>query len=304
MDYQPVIQKVPLHADVDTDFLRLDLLHPEVSGNKWFKLKYNIGAMQAGNCKGLLTFGGPHSNHIAATAAAGRMYGFETTGIIRGERPLRLSDTLLQAEKAGMQLVFVSRSRYTELKRQSGPSTDPEFESRFVVPEGGANVLGIKGAAEILQGVQAYDYVLCACGTATTFAGLISSAGDKSIVIGISVLKGRNTLREELYELTSDPRMLKIGGNDDLAGTIVSHLITNLYAGAGYAAYEPELARFKQNFEQRSGIMLDHVYTAKLVRAAVGLIEKRSIPPGSRILLIHSGGLQGNRAFEQAHGLQ
>lgn len=252
-----------LPDNIRAAMLRLDLLHPEVSGNKWFKLKYNLEA--AGNRR-ILTFGGAYSNHIAATAAACSLMGIPCTGIIRGERPAVLSHTLQQAAAKGMQLEFVSREAY-RLKSTA------DYPDAYIIPEGGNNEAGVKGCREILAlaDTGSFTHILCACGTGTTLAGLISSALPHQQVWGYVVLKGAEYLQNEM----------PAGNNWQLVHD---------YHGGGYAKTSPALFDFINQFYRDTKIPLDIVYTAKLVYG----FSQSHFPPGSKILLIHTGGLQGN----------
>lgn len=299
-DFVPTPQPLTLSGGYTCSVLRIDLLDPEISGNKWFKLKHNLERAKKEGRTTLLTFGGAYSNHIAATAAAARRFGFKSIGVIRGEK--NINPTLLEAEKNGMLLHFVSREDYR--KKDSTVFIETlrnRFGDFYLVPEGGNNAEGIQGCMEILNGIIPYDYVCCACGTGATFAGLAASAGSATKVIGISVLKGANRLPSDVNNMLSGAGIgpLSIAGNEALlSGDNNTHLISNLYCFSGYGAYDEELVAFKTNWEQQHEIPLDHVYTAKLAFAVEDLMKKNFFKPGSRILLIHSGGLQGNAGFE------
>lgn len=259
---------------------REDLNHPFVSGNKWWKLKYNLEEAKRLHHKTLLTFGGAYSNHIFATAAAAHELGFNSIGIIRGEETLPLNPTLLFAKEKGMQLLYVSREQY---RTKNDPAFVNELRERFgdfyLIPEGGTNALAVKGATEFVQTLgNDFDYVCCAVGTGGTLAGLINGVDDKKIVLGFSVLKGGGFLKDEVNQwLTSS--------NTNWS------LITDYHFG-GYAKSNPELNRFHQDFEQQFNIPLDPVYTAKLMAGMFDLIHKNFFERGKTILVIHTGGLQ------------
>jgi 1-aminocyclopropane-1-carboxylate deaminase len=259
-----------LPDNIQAAMLRLDLLHPEVSGNKWFKLKYNLEA--AGN-RTILTFGGAYSNHIAATAAACKLAGLPAVGIIRGEKPATLSHTLQQAIADGMQLEFISREAY---RQKDTTNWNVRYPDAYIVPEGGNNEAGARGCRDILSlaDTSSFTHILCAVGTGTTLAGLISSALPHQQVQGYVVLKGAEYLKEQVAQLTQ-------GTNWQLVHD---------YHGGGYAKTTPELISFINNFYRETQIPLDVVYTGKLVRG----FSQSHFPPGSKILLIHTGGLQGN----------
>ncbi|WP_346318627.1 pyridoxal-phosphate dependent enzyme [Chitinophaga sp. YIM B06452] len=263
--------------------LRLDRIHPLVQGNKWFKLKYNLEA--AGNRK-IVTFGGAYSNHIVATAAACKLYGLQSVGIIRGEKPAQPGHTLLKAAELGMELHYVSRELYAELKT-GGEMTrlmQHLLHDAWIIPEGGHNAEGARGCEEILTlaDTSAYTHILCAVGTGTTLAGLVN-AGTQQQVTGISALKGAFSLEEEVESLlhTASPHW---------------RILHDFHEG-GYAKYTPALIHAMNDFYTETGIPTDRVYTGKMVLAFRQLLQQQYFPAGSRILLIHSGGLQGNESL-------
>jgi 1-aminocyclopropane-1-carboxylate deaminase len=259
-----------LPGNIQAAMLRLDLLHPEVSGNKWFKLKYNL---EAAGKRTILTFGGAYSNHIAATAAACKLSGLPAIGIIRGEKPATLSHTLQQAIADGMQLEFISREAY---RQKDTTNWNKYYPDAYIIPEGGNNEAGVRGCRDILSlaDTSSFTHILCATGTGTTLAGLISSTKPHQQVRGYVVLKGAAYLKEQVALLTQ-------GTNWQLVHD---------YHGGGYAKTSPELISFINNFYRETQIPLDVVYTGKLVWG----FSRSYFPPGSKILLIHTGGLQGN----------
>jgi len=265
-------------AGVELYVKRDDLIHPYVSGNKLYKLIYNAqGAVKQGH-NTILTFGGAWSNHLVATATYCKENGLKCIGVVRGEELANgsLSPALQFCANQGMQLHFVSREEY-RLK------ANEDFISRlsnlfgpfFLVPEGGANALGVKGAAEILKGVSGYDYIVCACGTGTTLAGLVASALPTAICMGFSVLKGEDTLTAEVEKYVGHTNGWSIN--------------TDYHCG-GYAKTNTELFAFKEQFEKTNQIPLDRVYTAKLFLGLYRLINKGLFPSGAKILAIHTGG--------------
>ncbi len=310
--YKPIIQKIESDLfeaqGLSVAVLRLDLLHPEIGGNKWFKLKINLENAIQNNLRTIVTFGGAFSNHIAATAATCKMAGIKSIGIIRGEKVTPLNDTLSLAEKNGMFLHFVDRKTYDE---KTSEQFESELRSLFgrhlLIPEGGANKEGVMGCTEILKPQLDHDYVLCACGTGTTYAGLLVSTQPTQKVIGISVLKGENKLPAEitlLNEKIFQNKDIIIGGNEEFEKTTIEYsCISNRYCFGGYAKYDAALVAFKNEFEKKYNIPLDHVYTVKLFYALFDLARQTKFKTGSRILLIHSGGLQGNAGFETRFGL-
>ena len=264
--------------------MRLDLIDPVISGNKPFKLsEYITSAKNAGH-QGLATFGGAWSNHIHATAQAARQSGLKSIGIIRGERPEHLSSTLSDAEAAGMELRFVSRTDYRTLRSTTQRLIDA-FPGFTVIPEGGAGEPGMRGAAAIMDLIpsDAYDLIICACGTGTTLAGMISAAKSGQQFLGISVLKGHTGLKNDINKL------LKYDTEQ------IHFEIIDRFHGGGYAKFDDGLIDFMNDFHQRTGIPTDIVYTGKMMRAIDTLLTEGYFKPDARILAIHSGGLQGNR---------
>ena len=305
--YQPILQKLNAKLfdehQLSVEVLRLDLLDPEISGNKWFKLKHNLQTAKDNNFKTILTFGGAFSNHIAATATACQLSGLKAIAVIRGEERDVLNPTLLKAKQNGMHLHFVDRENYS--KKDS-----PEFKNHlhglfgefYLIPEGGNNRYGVIGCSEILSPDWQHDYIFCAVGTGTTFAGILLSAQPTQKVMGISVLKGENQLpaqvQKQLDSVAKNNHLI-IGGNEQIqANVITKSCITNLFAFKGYARYDPFLVAFKNEFEAQHQIPLDHVYTNKLFYGVFELIKQSKIKAGSKCLIIHSGGLQGNTGFE------
>ncbi|EOR09955.1 1-aminocyclopropane-1-carboxylate deaminase/D-cysteine desulfhydrase [Acinetobacter tandoii] len=263
---------------------RLDLVHPHISGNKFFKLKYNLLAAQQQGYKKLLTFGGAYSNHIAATAYAAQLFGFESLGIIRGEELASkpLNSTLHTAQRFGMQLQFVTREAYRH-KQSSAylAQLQQDYPDYYVIPEGGTNALAIQGCTEILsdEDQQNYDLICCAVGTGGTITGLIEASHSQQQVLGFSALKG-DFLSTEIKQLTRKRNWQ----------------ITDQYCCGGYAKTTPELLQFIQDFEQQYDIPLEQIYTGKMLLGLTDLIQQGAFPRDHRILVIHSGGLQGRLA--------
>lgn len=264
---------------------REDLLHPHISGNKFRKLKYNILEAKKQKQHTLLTFGGAFSNHITATAAAGSHYGFNTIGIIRGdelstdlEKTLATNATLAFAVAQGMQLHFVSRSTY-KLKETAEyiNQLHNQFGEFYLVPEGGTNNLAIKGCEEILTATDtSFDLICCAVGTGGTISGLINSAEAHQKVIGFPVLK-ENYLHTEIAQKTTNTHWE----------------LNRKYHLGGYAKYNEELIRFMNSFFDNQQILLDPIYTGKLLMGIFDEIRQQQIPKKRRILAVHTGGLQG-----------
>jgi D-cysteine desulfhydrase len=280
----PLFEQKKLQVDV----LRLDGIHPLISGNKWFKLKYHLKqAMEQGK-RGILSFGGAYSNHLLATASACSSAGMSFVAVVRGERPAVLSPTLLQIRQSGAQLRFVSRELYKN-KMALQQSLQGEYEDYYWVNEGGQGEEGIRGASEILSLVDEnnYTHILCAVGTGTMMAGLLRSASAGQCVIGIPVIKIEDSNDNDLY------RFIKMSGRGNNF-----RLLYN-YHGGGYARYNASLIDFMNDWWSRYKIPSDFVYTAKLFKATQELITTDYFDAGSKLLLIHSGGLQGNRSLEK-----
>lgn len=275
-------------ADISLHLLRLDKVHPLISGNKWFKLKYNLLKARQEGHDTLLTFGGAYSNHIFATAAAGKEYGFKTIGIIRGEKTEPLNPTLKFASEQGMQLVYVSREDYR--KKDSPAFRDwlvSQFGRCFIIPEGGSNPLAVQGCAEILPQPIAYHYIASCVGTGGTLAGLLESNREQATVLGFSALKGGSFLYEEVNRLSQ-----AYSGN-----IYENYRIVEDYHFGGYAKANAELVDFINNYQQEQQIPLDPIYTGKMMYGLFDMAASGYFPEGSRILAVHSGGLQGIQGF-------
>lgn len=275
-------QKIKLSRNKVSVFIRReDLIHPFISGNKFRKLKYNLLQAKSENKETFLTFGGAFSNHIAAAAYAGKEYGFKTIGIIRGdelESKISENPTLQFAQECGMQFKFVTREDYrhkTEVEFIS--NLKQEFGDFYLVPEGGTNEFAIKGCEEILTKEDAeFDFICCAVGTGGTISGIINSLLPHQKVLGFPALKG-DFLKEDIR---------KFARNENW------EVITDYHFG-GYGKVNPELIAFINQFYDENQIPLDPIYTGKMVFGVMDLIEKNYFPENSKILLIHTGGLQG-----------
>ncbi len=271
---------------------RDDLIHPEISGNKWRKLKYNLEEAKKLGHTTLLTFGGAFSNHILALASAGQEFGFKTIGVIRGEMNSRSNPTLSLAIEKGIQLHFVSREDY---RRKSEVSFLEDLKHKwgkfYLIPEGGSNCYAIKGCQEIVSTInEPYDTFCCSVGTGGTIAGIISSIRSDKKVIGFSALKG-DFLKDEIAILT------KICDEKVKTQWEINHD----YHFGGYARFDDSLIGFINNFYQKHGIRLDPIYTGKLFFGLFDLIQKDYFMTGSTVLALHTGGLQGIRGFNILH---
>jgi len=278
-----MIQKVPLILPngISLHIKRDDLLHPVISGNKFRKLKYNLAfAKQAGFSK-LVTFGGAFSNHIVAVAAAGKEFGFETIGIIRGEElesKLENNPSLLKAISFGMKLDFVTRSQFQEKESQAFlEELQIKYGDFYLLPEGGTNDLAIQGCKEIIQdNEKQFSHICCAVGTAGTLSGIIEASFEHQKIIGFSALKG-DFLSDVIRKFVTKTNW---------------EIETNYHFG-GYGKVSDELISFMNSFYSNTKIPLDPVYTGKMVYGVLNKIENQFFPENSKILMIHTGGLQG-----------
>ncbi|MCJ8281888.1 MAG: pyridoxal-phosphate dependent enzyme [Rivularia sp. ALOHA_DT_140] len=276
---------------------RDDLIHPQISGNKWRKLKYNLQTAKEQQYKRLITFGGAYSNHIAATAAAGKIFGFETIGVIRGEFIKPLNSTLSLAQNQGMKLVFVDRKAYRSEKAEIAISLQHELGQCYVIPEGGSNSLAVKGCVEIVEevekqlGGESPDYFCVSSGTGGTAAGLVVGLAQKSFVKVFPALKG-DFLQDEINRLIWE----SVGKRYENW-----ELITDYHFG-GYTKWNQQLIDFINLFYKRFNLQLDPIYTGKLFYGVWKEIEKGNFKDNSTIVLIHTGGLQGIQGFNQRFG--
>ncbi|QDA59763.1 1-aminocyclopropane-1-carboxylate deaminase/D-cysteine desulfhydrase [Hymenobacter jejuensis] len=297
---QDILETVVQQKGIRLLLLRDDLRHPELPGNKWRKLKYNLLEARKQGHDTLLTFGGAYSNHLAAVAAAGHLYGFNTIGVVRGDelqlaQDDQLNPTLAQAVAHGMTLRYLDRNTYrrkheaavqAELLAQTGPA--------YVVPEGGTNALALRGCAELvteLAAHTAFDALCVACGTGGTLAGLLTGLAGTRQAVGIAALKGGDFLRNDVNALTQQ---------------IVGQRYTNWalqtdYHFGGYASFSPPLLAFIREFQQRHGVLLDPLYTSKLLFGVLDLIAKGYFEPGSTVVAVHTGGLQAWAGFRQRY---
>lgn len=275
-------QKIHIeNASISISIKREDLLHPIISGNKFRKLKYNLKEAIKQKKSKLVTFGGAFSNHILAVAAAGKELGFETIGIIRGDEladKVLENPTLFKAQKLGMKFKFVDREMYRnkneiDFRRR----LELEFQDFYLLPEGGTNELAIQGCEEILTDIDNdFDFICCPVGTGGTISGIINCSKESQQVLGFSALCG-DFLKEDIRKFATKSNW---------------NLITD-YDFGGYAKVSDELIRFMNDFYSKYNILLDPIYTGKMMFGVMDLIEKDFFPKNSRILVIHTGGLQG-----------
>jgi 1-aminocyclopropane-1-carboxylate deaminase len=264
---------------------RIDLIHPFISGNKWFKLKYNLEKARREGYGTLLTFGGAYSNHIHATAAAGKIFGFKTIGLIRGEEHLPLNPTLKFAAEQGMKIIYVGRAEY---RNKHLPSFQEKLIDRFgkiyIIPEGGTNLPAVKGCCEIPSLIEReYDYLCTPCGTAGTISGLIAGLNGNKKILGFPVLRGAQFLLNQTEE--------RVYG---YCGARYSNwsMIFDYHFG-GYARIRRDLLEFIRIFEECNRIPLDPVYTGKMMFGIFDLLRNGYFSRGDTIVALHTGGLQG-----------
>jgi 1-aminocyclopropane-1-carboxylate deaminase/D-cysteine desulfhydrase-like pyridoxal-dependent ACC family enzyme len=295
--------------------LRTDQTDPIISGNKWFKLKHNlIKAKQLGHTT-LLSFGGPYSNHLHALATAGKVNHFNTIGIIRGEQRLPLNPTLADISRQGMKLYYINRKTYRnkhlpeviEQLKQLVTGDDPFNEGEranqfYLLPEGGTNKLAVKGASEIASFIpEDADYVCVPCGTGGTFAGIIagimtankseqSSPSVKPKLLGFPAMKGGQFLEAVISDLITEQNIKTRSTSWEL--------LYDWHFG-GFGKINVTLAHFIHDFEKKYSLELDPIYTAKMMYGIVSMVEQDFFPQGSKIVAVHTGGLQGKRGMEQ-----
>jgi len=266
---------------VDLFLKREDNIHPIISGNKYRKLKYNIEAAKKQGHKTILTFGGAFSNHIAAVAAVGKAFNFKTIGVIRGDEladKIESNPTLMYAKSCGMTFKFISRALYRE---KQNPLIIKKilkgFSNYYFVPEGGTNDLAIKGCEEILnQEDKNFNFVCCSVGTGGTISGIINSSNNNQYVLGFPALKG-SFLKEDISKFVRKKNW---------------NIITDYHFG-GYGKVDVDLINFINQFKEDNNIQLDPVYTGKMMFGIYELLKKDYFPKGSKVLAIHTGGLQG-----------
>ncbi len=268
------------------DVLRLDMLHPIVSGNKWFKLKLQLQDAKQKNHTAIATFGGAFSNHIVAAAFAGKAINLQTIGIIRGEEPTLLSHTLQQAQAFGMKLHFASREGYSNKDSIKKQFSNENF---YWINEGGCSILGAEGVKEMYQWIDdSYTHIVCATGTGTMMAGLIKGSKSEQQVIGINVFKGYNNIVNDIEQLLTAEEKVK------------RFKVINGYDFGGYAKHPQALLDWMNALYNKEQLPTDIVYTSKMMYAIYDLIQQNYFTKESKIMAIHSGGLQGNLSLKES----
>lgn len=264
---------------------REDLNHPFVTGNKWWKLRYNLREAQQQRHETLLTFGGAYSNHIYAVAAAAKELGLKSIGVIRGEEHLPLNARLKSAVSNGMTLHYVTRLAYRNKNNDTFlTELNEQFDRFYLIPEGGSNERGVKGVEELGKLLPwDFDYLCCPVGTGASMAGLIRASMEKSILLGFVVMKGGESWKEEVNKYSP------VYGNWDLQYE---------YHFGGYAKSNSILNRFINDFQESYGIALDPVYSAKMFFGIFDLVRKKFFKKNSRIMAIHTGGIIPGDRFQ------
>ena len=267
--------------DVELWCKRDDLIHPAISGNKWRKLKYHLLHAREHGKQHLLSFGGAYSNHIHALAAAGYQTGLRTTGIIRGEADAVSNTTLRDARRWGMDLVFVDRQSY---RRRQDPDWLAQFDApdTLIVPEGGSSPLAIPGVAELVGEVPfSPDLWVLPCASGGTLAGLIAGKRDREQILAIAVLKGGDFIADEVCRL------------HPAAASIPGWRIALDHHDGGYAKFSPALWQWVEDFSAETGLPLEPIYSGKAMWGLFRELAAGRIAPGSKIVFIHTGGMQG-----------
>ena len=274
-------------STMEASILRLDKLHPIVSGNKWFKLRYYIEEAISQSCSTIASFGGPYSNHLVALAYAAKENNVKSIGYVRATKEDAITPSLQEAQAYGMQLEFMGRTHFQEIKNdllRKNQQTIIDKGSIYFIDEGGYGTIGAKGAATILNAdCKDYTTIIAAVGTGTMLAGLIQAAAPHQNVIGIPILKNEASIEAEIKTLLND-------------STKPFTLVHNFHQG-GYAKTNPALIAFMNQLWATEKIPTDIVYTGKLLMAVDSLLKENYFKEGSKILVIHSGGLQGNRSL-------
>ena len=274
-------------STIESSILRLDKLHPIVSGNKWFKLRYYIEDAIAHNASTIASFGGPYSNHLVALAYAAKEKNIKSIGYVRATQEDAITPSIQEALGYGMQLEFIGRTHFQTIKNdllKKNSNGNHEQSGVYYIDEGGYGVLGAKGAATILnEQCKSYNTIIAAVGTGTMLAGLIQAAAPHQNVIGIPILKNEASIEAEIKTLLKD-------------NTKPFTLLHSFHQG-GYAKTNLALIAFMNHLWKNEKIPSDIVYTGKLLYAVDSLLKENYFKAGSKILVIHSGGLQGNRSL-------
>jgi 1-aminocyclopropane-1-carboxylate deaminase/D-cysteine desulfhydrase-like pyridoxal-dependent ACC family enzyme len=283
---QGITSETHKNNTVRVSMLRLDKLHPVVSGNKLFKLKYHLQETIQQGKKSIVTMGGPYSNHLVAAAYASQQAGLHSIGIVRGNEPEEFSHTLTECIQYGMRLIFCERDEFDSI---NAPTINEQFPEAYFIAQGGYGLIGAKGSSEILsfQKAREFDFIIAACGTGTMGAGLVNASSANQKIILISVLKNNFSIKTELENMIDESSITKN-----------NFIIKFDFHFGGYAKKNKLLFESMNQFYIKNNIETDFVYTGKMVYAVNEMIKEKFFPSGSNILMIHSGGLQGNRSLQ------
>ena len=301
MDANPTIESIPFLSklNIHVDSLRLDLIHPIISGNKWYKLRYYLKEAKDINAKTIASFGGPYSNHLVALSYAAKLNGINSIGYLRSMEGEPITTSMQEAISYGMEIKYLGRTTFQEKKTNIlfENKTNKNTETYFI-DEGGYGMMGAKGASTIISDwgntnlntpdinpIHTYDYIVCAVGTGTMIAGIINAANSNQMILGIPILKNEGSISEEIKYLLENKN-----SNFELQHD---------YHQGGYAKTTPEQIQFMNKLWDQAKIPTDIVYTGKLFYAIDQLLQKNYFKTGSKVLIIHSGGLQGNRSLEK-----
>lgn len=300
MDPIPTIESVSLLSSpsIQVNTLRLDLIHPIISGNKWYKLKFYLSEAKAVNAKVIASFGGPFSNHLVALAYAAKMNGLKSIGFVRSNENESVTPSLQEALNYGMKLIHLGRTQFQSKKNELLALNVENLNETYFLDEGGYGNLGAKGASTIISDwenrktnaddqnqIHDYDYIICAVGTGTMIAGIINAAKNNQKVIGIPVLKNEGTINDEIDNL--------------IQNKFTNFTLFHEFHQGGYAKTTPKQIEFMNKLWEHNKIPTDIVYTGKVFYAVEQLLDQSYFKPDSKILIIHSGGLQGNRSLEK-----
>ena len=287
MHIKPHIQSIASFGhDQKVDLLRLDVIHPIVSGNKFYKLRYYIELALAKGVSTVASFGGPYSNHIVALAFTAKEAGLKSIGYIRTNEDEPMTPSLKEAKAYGMELVYLGRTDFQSKKAAILQSSEMNTDC-YLIDEGGYGTIGAKGAATILttQDTSHYDVIICAVGTGTMLAGIIHAADAHQKIIGIPVLKNEGSIESEINALLEDKNR--------------PYTLLHQFHQGGYAKTNPMMLDFMNRLWDAEKIPTDIVYTSKLLLGVEQLINENYFDKDISILVLHSGGLQGNRSLPE-----
>ena len=287
MHIKPHIQSIASFGhDQKVDLLRLDVIHPIVSGNKFYKLRYYIEFALAKEVSTVASFGGPYSNHIVALAYTAKEAGLKSIGYIRTNTDEPMTPSLKEAKAYGMEFVYLGRTDFQSKKAAILQSSEMNTDC-YLIDEGGYGTIGAKGAATILttQDTSHYDVIICAVGTGTMLAGIIHAADAFQKIIGIPVLKNEGSIESEINALLEDKNR--------------PYTLLHQFHQGGYAKTNPMMLDFMNRLWDAEKIPTDIVYTSKLLFGVEQLINENYFDKDISILVIHSGGLQGNRSLPE-----